>query len=210
MKIFSKRKVIIIVSAIFAAFLILIGIIAVRFLNPFNIGISPLRTANDAEQSGRRLEITFSYEKQRMVASSQFVFWIEDMDGNYVDTLYVTRYTAIEGYHRRPKSLPQWVAISKPGNMPSSEIDAIAGATPKSGDYRVYWDFTDSTGNLVTGSQYRYFIEATMYNDDNAVYSGVITISDEAWHEYPAPEYSVPASEYKSMIGAVRVAYHPN
>ena len=207
----SKKKIrIAIILAILAIILIVGGFMAVRIYNPFNTGISPLLTANGQEQTGKRLEISFSYEKQRMIASSQFAFWIEDMDGNYVDTLYVTRYTAQEGHHRRPKSIPLWVTAARPADMLPAEIDAIAGATPRSGDYRVIWDFTDSSGNSLTGTQYRYFIEGTMFNDDDVLYSGIITVGEEAWAEHPTPEYSVPDSSYKAMLDAVRVAFYPN
>jgi hypothetical protein len=94
--------------------------------------------------------------------------------------------------------------------MHSSEIDAISGATPKPGDYTVYWDFTDSQGELVTGGQYRYFIEGTMYMNDDVLYSGIITLGEESWEEYPRPRYSVPDSEYKAMLSNIRVTYYPN
>ena len=170
---------------------------------------SPLRAMNDQEQAGQRLVVSFSYDKVKTIASSQFAFWIEDIDGNYVDTLYVTEYTARKGHRSRPNSLPQLVAIAKPAAMPPSEIDAISGATPKSGDYSVIWHLTDRNGIPVIGSQFRYFMEATMNNGDNAVYSGIIALSGEAWEERPNPVYSIPDSRYRSMITSVRVAYFP-
>jgi hypothetical protein len=94
--------------------------------------------------------------------------------------------------------------------MSSSEIDVIAGATPRPGDYLAVWDFTDRNGNMVTGTEFRYFIEATMNNDDDVLYTGVITIGEEAWEYSPMPEYTVPDSDYKAMITNVRVAFYPN
>ena len=201
-----KKKLII---ATLAAMLLLSAATVNKVMNPFNIGISPLMSVTQAE-NGRRLEITFSTENLLLVASNQYAFWIEDMDGNYVDTLYVTRYTAREGHRRRPQSLPQWVSSAKTGNMRSSEIDAISGATPKPGEYAVNWDFTDSKRELVTGTRYRYFIEGTMFMDDNVLYSGIIVIGEDSWEEYPVPEYSVYDSQYKAMLSNVRVAYYPN
>jgi len=49
-----------------------------------------------------------------------------------------------------------------------------------------------------------------MYNDDDVLYSGVVTIGEEAWNYMPTPEYTVPDSKYKDMITNVRVAYYPN
>ena len=146
----KKKLVIITLVAIF----LLVAATFNKVMNPFNIGISPLMSDNGQVQNGRRLEISFSADNLLLVASNQYAFWIEDMDGNYVDTIYVTRYTAWEGHRRRPQSLPQWVSVARPGNMHSTKIDAISGATPRPGDYVVYWNFTDSKGELIIGTQY--------------------------------------------------------
>jgi len=172
--------------------------------------ITPLLSAHEQAQTGRRLEISFSYNKVKMIGSSQYVFWIEDMDGNYVDTLYVTQWTAQGGFRRRPTSISQWVSAAQPADMNPSEINAISGATPKPGDYIAYWDFTDNRGNLVTGTQYRYFIEASMDFNVNVMYSGVITIGDEMQVESPMPKYNNPDSKFNNMISNVRVSFFPN
>ncbi|MDR2650507.1 MAG: DUF2271 domain-containing protein [Clostridiales bacterium] len=202
-----KKKLILVTLA---AILLLSSATIVKIKNPFNFGIRPLIIADEQKQTGRRFEISFSCDNLLLVASNQYAFWIEDMDGNYIDTLYVTRYTGGEGYRRRPQSIQQWVSAARPGDMRSSEIDAITGATPKPGNYSVYWDFTDGKGNAASDTQYRYFIEGTMYMGDNVLYSGVFTTGEEVWEEYPVPEYSVPNSEYKAMLSNIRVAYYPN
>jgi hypothetical protein len=202
-----KKKLILVTLA---AILLLGCAIVVKVKNPLNFGIRPLMAADGQGQTGRRLEISFSCDNLLLVASNQYAFWIEDMDGNYIDTLYVTRYTAGEGHRRRPQSIPKWVAAARPGEMRSSEIDSIAGATPKPGNYVVYWDFTDGKGKPAADRQYRYFIEGTMFMDDDALYSGVIPAGGEPWEESPVPAYSVPDSEYKAMLSHVKVAYYPN
>ncbi|MDR1642315.1 MAG: DUF2271 domain-containing protein [Clostridiales bacterium] len=192
-----------------AAILLMATVVASKVMNPLNLGISPLMTADGEKPEGRRIEISFSYQNLALVASNQFAFWIEDMDGNYVDTLYVTRYTSQEGHRRRPNSIPAWVSASKIADMRNSGIEAIAGATPKPGEYVACWDFTDSDGNLAEGSQFRYFIEASVMNDDTAMYSGVIKAGQEMQEEQPAPEYSNPSGEYNDMLSNVRVIYYP-
>lgn len=182
----------------------------VKAFNPLNMGIEPLALASEQEPVGKRLEISFSYDRLALIASNQYAIWIEDLDGNYIDTLYVTRYTSQEGHRRRPNSIPQWVSAAKPGDMSASEIDAVSGATPKPGNYVIDWDFTDRNGNMVPDSQYRYFFEASLYNDDLAVYSSIINTDGEPWTDEPAPEYSNPDSEYKAMISNVKVAYYPD
>jgi len=200
-----KKIIIIIIVAILA----FIAFAYVWVFNPFNIGIAPLTRQTARSETEKRLEITFSYNKQRMIASSQYAFWIEDMDGNYIDTIYVTQWTAKGGFSYRPHSIPLWVSVAEPGVMSSGEIDAISGATPSSGDYKLVWNFVDRNGTLLSGTQYRYFIEGTMNNEDNVLFSGTISIGEEAWEDFPAPEFSIPDSEYKGMITNVKVAFFP-
>jgi len=204
-----KKKLIIAAIAVGVVMVGIASFAAISIFNIFNFGISPLVTASTQGQTGKRLEVSFVYDKQLIVASSQYAIWIEDMDGNYINTVYVTRYTAIEGYHRRPKSIPIWVSAARPSDRSQTEIDAISGATPRSGEYRVYWDFTDRNGNPVTETEFRYFFEATMYNDDDVMYSGTMQIGNDAWEQFPTPEYTNPNSDFKAMITNVRIAYYP-
>jgi len=203
------KKKTIIIAIIAGAIIVLFAAGYIWIMNPFNVGIDPLMTSSRQADAGRQLEISFSYSKQRMVASSQFAFWIEDMDGNYIDTLYVTQWTARGGYSYRPLSIPIWVSAAHPSNISASEMDAISGATPRSGSYFAYWDFTDRNGNTVTATQLRYFIEGTMNNNDDVLYTGIITVGEEAWTETPTPVYSLQDSVYKDMISNVQVTYYP-
>jgi len=190
--------------------IIILGIVGyIYVMNPFNVGIDPLKLATRQFETGKRLEISFTYSKQRLIASSQYAFWIEDMSGRYIDTVYVTQWTAQGGYNTRPHSIPQWVSAANPSTMNQDKIDAISGATPRPGDYIVRWDFTDKNGNTVTGSQYRFFFEGTMNNDDTVLYSGIIKIEGEAWEIFPDPVYSIQDSNYKNMLSNVKIAFFP-
>ncbi|MDR0442621.1 MAG: DUF2271 domain-containing protein [Treponema sp.] len=195
-----KKKIVIIVLA---AFVLLGGVMFFRLKNPLNAGIQPLQAAQK-QMNGNYVEISFSYTKLSTIASNQFAIWIEDMDGRHVKTLYATRFTGLGGYRRRPKSLPLWVSTAKPDSMPKDEIDAFTGATPKTGQYFIYWDFTDNKGRPVTGTQYRYVFEGTMYNDDNVHYSGIIFTDNEKWEDIPTPTYSKDNSDKKSMLVNVK------
>jgi len=203
----KKTKVIlIIIAAMLVAFFVFAYFMV---MNQFNIGIDPLTSQGGSSASGKRLEISFSYSKQRLIASSQYAFWIEDMDGNYIDTIYVTEWTAQGGFSYRPHSIPQWVSVANPGSMNETEIDAISGATPRSGDYTVTWDFTDRNGNPLTGTEYRFFIEGTMNNEDDVLFTGIINIGNEAWTQTPTPHFSIPDSEYKEMLTNITVSFFP-
>ena len=190
--------------------IIILGIVAyIYVMNPFNAGIAPLKVATRQYETGKRLEITFNYSKQRLIASSQYAFWIEDISGRYIDTVYVTKWTAQGGYNTRPHSIPLWVSAANPSTMSQDMIDAISGATPRSGKYVAIWDFTDKNGDTVTGSQFRFYFEGTMNNDDTVLYSGIINIEGESWELFPDPVYSIEDSEYKDMLSNVKITFYP-
>ena len=78
--------------------------------------------------------------KEKM--ASQCAVWLEDANGNYVRTLYVTQRASKRNWivgpkAGRPESLPVWYhaahyesAKGAPGN---SDVDAVTAATPKGG-----------------------------------------------------------------------------
>jgi len=107
------------------------------------------------ENPARNLEIEFI--KGKLFNHPSFAVWTEDIEGNYIETLYVTHYVAkgvyahgeIEpgrwkdspGEIRRPATLPYWAHkrnIKAPDGLfiPSPETavpDALTSATPVSG-----------------------------------------------------------------------------
>jgi hypothetical protein len=98
--------------------------------------------------------LTLKFVKGKAFNHPSFAVWIEDMEGTYIETLYVTKYVAtgtfghgeiesgkwkIEpGNVRRPATLPYWAHkrnIKAPDGLyvPSSETaipDALSSATP--------------------------------------------------------------------------------
>ena len=104
------------------------------------------------ENAVREVEIEF--QKGRAFNHPSFAVWIEDPEGNYIETLYVTAYVAkgrygfgeIEpgkwknepGDARRPATLPYWAHkrnIKAPDGLyipsPETEVpDALTSATP--------------------------------------------------------------------------------
>lgn len=71
----------------------------------------------------------------------QFAVWVENTDGTFVKTLYVTKSASSKGWtfgpdEGRPESLPVWYAAK--GQDPAkklkkNELDVSTGATPKKG-----------------------------------------------------------------------------
>lgn len=169
-------------------------------------------------ESGK-LTITFDYEKQSGYASNQFAVWIEDIDGNYINTLYATKYTANGGYKNRPDAIALWVEKSGLDSMQKSEVDAIAGATPKTGPISYSWDLTDTNGNTVSYGEYKFFVEGSLRWKNRVIYSGVITIGDEPITIQADVEFIYEESDNQAaltndssenaMIGAVTASLTP-
>ncbi len=124
------------------------------------------------------VEVDFDYKEMSGFASNQFALWVENENSNVVKTLFATDFTAAKrGYKKREQSLNNWVAAAKPDKMTDSEIDAVSGATPKSGTQHFTWDLTDRQGQKVPDGKYFIKLEATFFAGSNAVYTGTIDLS---------------------------------
>lgn len=155
-------------------------------------------------QEARFVEISFNYAKQRGVASNQFAVWVEDAQGNYIKTLYATKFTAAGGWKRRPLSLPQWVKRSNLAEMGKAQVDAITGPTPKSGALKYSWDGTDGGGNALPDGEYRIFVEATLRNENQVLYTAAVQLGESGQATADA-QYSGASSAERGMIGPVTV-----
>ena len=164
--------------------------------------------------------ITFDYEKIPGVASNQFAVWVEDMNGNYINTIYATQWTANGGYKNRPDSVAMWVEKSGIASMPDYYVDAIAGATPKvSGSQSYAWNLKDINGSTVSPGEYKFFVEGSLRWKNYVLYSGVITIGDEPVTVQADVEFVyeksnnqaalTDASPENAMIGAVTASFTP-
>lgn len=101
--------------------------------------------------------ITISFEKGKQFYYPLIVFWVEDIEGNFIETIYASRSIASgtfrygvnkggkwsPGERRRPAALPYWGhrrGIEAPDGLylptPQNPLpDAITGATPKTSFY---------------------------------------------------------------------------
>ena len=101
--------------------------------------------------------VTFEYERQSGSASNQYAVWIEDMSGNYIQTLFATKWTAAGGYESRPDSIAMWVEKSGIASMPDYYVDAVSGATPRASGRQSYtWNLKDIDGETVPSGEYRF------------------------------------------------------
>jgi len=162
------------------------------------------------KSSSSKVEISFPFVRQGGVATNQFAVWIEDEEGNLVKTLYVTDFTAQGGYKTRKEAIPTWVKKSKIAETSGKDIDAVSGATPKTGNLTYTWNCTDQSGNPVSDGNYRFLVEGTFFWESGVLYSGTIAIGGTQKSNADAvAEYTSEDTKNKNMIGAVTAVYIP-
>jgi hypothetical protein len=162
-------------------------------------------------QDGKGMQITIEFKKGKAHNHPLLAIWIEDMEGNYIQTLYVVQSIASsvfrhgeagwghwnEAVVRRPAALPYWghqrgikagdgLYIPTPDNPVP---DAYSGATPKS-DFILF-----SRSDMPLPEQFRVLLEINQAWDWN-----------QYWHNNKFPddaEYktsSQPALVYEASI----------
>ena len=158
-------------------------------------------TCTAAQQAA--VELSFSFTRQTGPASNQFAVWVEDSRGLCIKTLYATRYTANGGWKRRETSIPQWVKQSGLSGMTKPQVDALTGATPKTGTLTYRWDGMDNQGATLPPGDYVICLEGTLRWQNQVLYRIPVRIG-----QGPAvPEVNVayigdPGAE-RMMISAV-------
>ena len=121
----------------------------------------------------------------------QMALWVEDATGQYVRTLYVTRWEAKAGWKRG--ILPQWVAASEAGrkDKPLEDVDGVTQATPKAGTetHTFSWDLKDFRGKVVPQGKLVFKLQCDGKRGV-ITWSGKIMLADKAAETVakPAPE----------------------
>ncbi len=162
---------------------------------------------NGEDAAAGSVEISFTYNSRSGMASNQFAVWIEDVNGTFIKSLFATSFTADGGWEKREYSLPVWVERS--GVFSGASVDGVSGATPKSGPQQYRWDCTDADGNPVPKSEYHFFVEGTIYQEADALFSGTIDIVDGETRAEATAEYTNSEAEQSDMIEGVTAIYIP-
>lgn len=134
-----------------------------------------LRAGEHYESEPQPLFLWLSYK-----ATPQMVFWLEDIQGRYIDTLFVTKKVSNSSFGslsgeklRRPEALPYWShkrgvryddGLMTPDTN-SEEFDGISGATP-SGHYDIHTRLQDPQLN----GPFRVLMEINRSYDFNDFY----------------------------------------
>jgi hypothetical protein len=160
-------------------------------------------------QSSGSVEISFTYTRQSGFGSNQFAVWITDAQGNYVKTLYATRFTATGGYAKRAQAIPDWVASSGLAGMGKAQIDAFTGATPRTGNLSYRWDGTNQAGEALPPGEYRIFLEASLRSENRALYSAPVQLGASSGPVELQPQYFGKDTKVRAMISGVTVLFLP-
>lgn len=155
------------------------------------------------------VKISFPYIRQSGIASNQFAVWVENANGQFIKTLYVTSYTGKGGYAVRKDCVPTWVRRSGAANTPKTELDAVSGATPVSGTLTYTWDCKGKDGKIIAPGKYKIFVEGTLRWKSRVLYTANITVGKNADTARAQPQYSVKSDNHGNMIGTVTATYTP-
>ena len=150
-------------------------------------------------------EISFDFTRLSGFSTNQFAVWIEDTHGQYVKTLYVTKFTANGGWQRRPSSIPTWVNRSGISELSKAQIDTISGATPRSQKLVYMWDGKDSKGAAVPPADYVIYLEGTLRGENQVLYSAPIRLGGGPSTPVVSVVYTGDAGNDREMIRDVRV-----
>ena len=135
--------------------------------------------------------------------------WIEDKDGKLVRTLFATRYTTQKGYKKQ--ALPQWVKKSGLAQLDKAKVDALTKATPAAGQVTAGWDGKDDNGKSVPDGTYKLVVEATLYMDSDALWTGTFQKGgkEQTLDMKESLTKEPEKKENKDMITGVKAVYRP-
>ena len=180
-------------------FIILFMIFAVSYINE-----------NYAQDNTKKVNISLDYTKRPGFASNQIAAWAEDNNGNYIATIYITDFTGRrEGWKKRPLSLNNWQKKANASSIDKKIIDAVSKSTPKQGKVNIVWDCKDNQGNIVKDGTYKIVVEATIYQDNNVLYTSTINIGNQANSQKATSKYSKPEAKNMDIIKNVNVSFMP-
>jgi hypothetical protein len=111
-----------------------------------------------------------------MVPSYQVAIWLEDEEGKYVKTLFLSEYLSAGGYSL-DNVCPDWVKQTQWDKAPESEVDAVTAPTPKIGNSTLKFD---GLKRGIAPGKYRFCLQVHLVGKLNVLHRGNITVGGEA------------------------------
>lgn len=137
-------------------------------------------TATGAETAvvpqSAELAVSFSYtaaDSGERVLNPYVAVWVEDTDGNLVDTIAVWFLQDDKGT-KWLDDLRLWYSASN-----SADDTTMSGATRSPGSYDLIWDATDLEGNAVAQGDYVVYIEAAREHGPYSIVSAALTLGED-------------------------------
>ena len=130
-----------------------------------------------------KLEITFDFKRQDDWKNNQFAIWMEDYNGTYLKTIYVSK--EVMDRNAEKKLLPRWSKTVETVGESRKDLEKVAKSVPQSGKSTYLWDGTDRYGSTEyeteeNMSDYRKcYIECYGEGNEYALYIGSFSIGDD-------------------------------
>jgi tetratricopeptide (TPR) repeat protein len=86
----------------------------------------------------------------------QTAVWVENADGEFVKTIYVSGFSAYA--KERQVNLPVWAKSSE-----FADVDAVTGASIDLGQHIYIWDLSDYAGEKVKSGEYKVLVEVSYW-----------------------------------------------
>ncbi|MCB0993770.1 MAG: DUF2271 domain-containing protein [Acidimicrobiales bacterium] len=126
--------------------------------------------------AGGELLVAFSYVPASTggrVLNPYIAVWVEDLNGNLVDTISVWFEQSSKGA-RYLRDLRRWYTTSD-----AAADTTMSGATRVAGSYTVAWDGTDLAGAPVAAGDYVLYLEAAREHGPYTLISSPLTLGSE-------------------------------
>ena len=155
------------------------------------------------------LTLEYTFNKKEGKGTNQMAAWIEDKDGKLVRTLFATRYTTQKGYKKQ--ALPQGVKKSGMAQLDKAKVDDLTKATPAAGQVTAGWDGKDDNGKSVPDGTYKLVVEATLYQDSDALWTGTFQKGgkEQTLDMKESLTKEPEKKENKDLITGVKAVYRP-
>lgn len=180
-----------------------------KFLPIFLLVLCVLDLSGEPEAPGK-VYISFDLHKIPRIASNQVAVWVETDRGVYIDTVYVSRFTAKGGYKKRTDALPEWVDTVTWAELKPRHIDALSSPTRGTGLIELEWDCRDASGIPVPEGDYVVLIEGNIFWANRVIWKCSFEVGprrDRAKEEV----FFIPgeAAEMEPLIENAAVTFEP-